>query len=97
MSVADDGGREQRLTEHERIYEREQAPRVHSFAPVRRGVGEHRMHLYVHRCGHVEWIRDVDRAEVGGGCDGCESGSPNPSDWRVLYVSVPPEEATADG
>jgi hypothetical protein len=41
--------------------------------------------LYIHECGHTEWITDSERAAVGGGCDACESGSPRQTDWSPLY------------
>lgn len=36
-----------------------------------------------HECGHVEEFVEDPK---DGGCDACESGSPNAADWRPLYV-----------
>ncbi|MET0426642.1 MAG: hypothetical protein ABW046_22435 [Actinoplanes sp.] len=38
---------------------------------------------YRHRCGYVTTF---EPAPQDGGCDACESGSPNASDWQALYV-----------
>ncbi|SER95947.1 hypothetical protein SAMN05216188_11891 [Lentzea xinjiangensis] len=41
--------------------------------------------LWQHVCGHVEeWPRA--EAPDSGGCDACESGSPDASDWQPLLV-----------
>lgn len=48
------------------------------------------MTLYQHVCGHPEWW-PTEAPPTDGGCDACESGSPNPADWRVLYAADWPE------
>jgi hypothetical protein len=57
--------------------------------------------LYMHTCGHLEWLSDAQRAEMmetacAGGCDACESGSDNPLDWSQLYVSLVDDRAFDD-
>lgn len=41
--------------------------------------------LWMHACGFAESFGDDWRPEDGG-CDACESGSNDPSDWQPLYV-----------
>lgn len=81
-----------RLTEMQRAVVEDREPDPASFVPeveaVERGSGDNRSRLYIHVCGHAEWIGDRERDELGGGCDACESGSDNPLDWSPLYRSV---------
>lgn len=50
---------------------------------------------YVHTCGQLEWFPHPPAA---GGCDACESGSPDPADWRMVYTDDPTRGgATVDG
>jgi hypothetical protein len=41
---------------------------------------------YQHECGHMETFTPEQLAEVKGGCDACESGSDDPTDWKPVYV-----------
>lgn len=43
--------------------------------------------LWMHECGQVEmWKKGT--APADGGCDRCESGSDNASDWRPMFVEA---------
>lgn len=42
--------------------------------------------LWRHTCGHVEAWTTEDLTEIKGGCDACESGSDDPTEWRALYL-----------
>lgn len=53
---------------------------------ARSGLMNRGVPLWRHSCGNTEAFTDAQLAEMAGGCDACESGSPNPADWRPLYV-----------
>lgn len=55
------------------------------------------MPLWMHLCGYVEAFRNVplDVAPFGGGCDACDSGYPQPGDWRPLLVGGDPAPETS--
>jgi hypothetical protein len=53
--------------------------------PARSGHGNRGIPLYRHECGHVE---SLSAPPEDGGCDACESGSPDPADWQPLYVAA---------
>lgn len=56
---------------------------VSGVAPAMKG----KWQLWMHECGHVEhW--EEGTAPADGGCDACESGSNNASDWRPLYTDM---------
>lgn len=42
-------------------------------------------HGWIHECGNVDWL-PAGHAPADGGCDRCESGSDDASDWKPLYV-----------
>jgi hypothetical protein len=44
--------------------------------------------LWIHLCGEVDAFRNVplDEPPHGGGCDRCDSGYPQPGDWRPLLA-----------
>lgn len=66
------------------------------YVPVERTIGEYgRCALYVHNCGQSEWILDIQRDEIKGGCDACESGSDRLEDWTPVFKAVPVDENTA--
>jgi hypothetical protein len=44
-----------------------------------------RYHGWIHECGNVDWL-PIGHAPADGGCDRCESGSNDASDWRPIYV-----------
>jgi len=82
-----------RLTESERAVVEDREPDPSSFVPEVEPVLIGDCKLYMHVCGHVEWLSDSQRAEMvetgaGGGCDACESGSVDPLDWSLLYQSA---------
>ena len=39
-----------------------------------------------HQCGHIEAFTAEQLEEIQGGCDACESGSDDPTDWQPLYT-----------
>lgn len=48
---------------------------------------------YQHACGYIEafalsQLDEMERDGTGGGCDACESGSPNPGDWQPVWIMV---------
>ena len=47
-------------------------------------------HGWMHECGNVDWL-PIGHAPADGGCDQCESGSDNASDWRPLYTDNAPK------
>ncbi|WP_433078955.1 hypothetical protein ACQP1P_38800 [Dactylosporangium sp. CA-052675] len=56
--------------------------------------------LWIHLCGEVEAFRNVplDEPPFGDGCDRCDSGYPQPGDWRPLLAEPslrPPGPAKA--
>jgi hypothetical protein len=59
---------------------------VSGVAPAMKG----KWQLWMHECGHVE-MWEEGTAPADGGCDGCESGSNNASDWRPLYTDNTPK------
>ena len=54
------------------------------FKPASRGNWRFWVHV---PCGNVEWF-GADDAPDSGGCDGCESGSDDESEWQQLYVKL---------
>lgn len=62
------------------------------FEPARRVDGT--LQLWVHTCGNAEW-HDISYPPNAappsgslGGCDACESGSGDPTDWQPVYVKA---------
>lgn len=66
---------ERRLTETRR-YRPAQAGRTNIGTPIV---------LWMHSCGVAESF-GADWRPEDGGCDACESGSPDAADWQPLYV-----------
>lgn len=58
---------------------------VERYRRARSGLGNRGLPLWRHSCGNVESFGE-DWLPTGGGCDGCESGSPDPAEWQPLYL-----------
>jgi hypothetical protein len=56
-----------------------------AYRPATIGSGDHAGAWHLHQCGQPE-LWPAATGPEDGGCDACESGSPNASDWRALYV-----------
>lgn len=56
------------------------------YVPARSGLSNRGLPLWRHSCGNVEAGDEGRLAAIGGGCDACESGSPDASEWQPLYV-----------